>query len=296
MVVVKKVERDNRKYFYLVHSFRKGSYVKNKQTYLGKTIPVDIEKRKEEFMKEHYREIFLDDLNKIHNNFEKEYNALPASAKEKFQDIFAVRFTYNTQKIEGSTLSLKDTSKLLEDRITPSSKPIKDIREAEAHKQVFDEMMEYKGDLNLKIVLEWNRRLLEQTKPDLAGRIREHQVAISRSEFIPPLAIEVEFLLREFFEWYDKNKKKLHPVELAALVHLKFVTIHPFGDGNGRISRLMMNFVLRKNKFPLFDITYAQRSSYYSALERSQVKKEDNIFIRWFFRRYIAEHKKYLKK
>ena len=90
------------------------------------------------------------------------------------------------------------------------------------------------------------------------------------------------------------NKNDIHPVELAALVHLKFVTIHPFGDGNGRISRLMMNFVLNYNKYPMLDIPYEGRNSYYNALERSQTKNSDDIFIQWFIRNYIKENKRYL--
>ena len=83
-------------------------------------------------------------------------------------------------------------------------------------------------------------------------------------------------------------------VELAALVHLKFVTIHPFSDGNGRISRLMMNFVLHKHGFPMLDIPYEKRTGYYNALERSQVKKNDLIFLQWFFKKYADSQKRYL--
>jgi Fic family protein len=147
-------------------------------------------------------------------------------------------------------------------------------------------MLDYKKDLSLQIVLYWHKKLFESTKSDIAGKIRQHQVTISGSKFVPPFPAEIYPLLRELFKWYDKNKSKnkLHPVALAALVHLKFVTIHPFTDGNGRISRLMMNFVLHKHAFP-----------YYNALERAQVKKQDNIFVQWFFRRYVKEHKRYLK-
>lgn len=294
MVEIKEMAKGNKKYFYLVHSYREGKSVKKKQVYLGENIPENIEEKKKEFMQEFYKDKFLGDIDKIQKKFNKEYKSMPASAKKKSKDIFAIKFTYNTQRIEGSTLSLKDTAKLLEEGITPSSKPLEDVKEAEAHKKVFEEMIKYQKDLNLQIILNWHKKLLEKTKPDLAGKIRAHQVAIARSKFTPPLAIELNFLLKEFFDWYKKEKRKLHPVELAALVHLKFVTIHPFGDGNGRISRLIMNFILKKNNFPLLDIQYTKRDSYYNALERSQIKKEDNIFIQWFFRRYLAEYKKYL--
>ena len=296
MVELKEVKRGKKKYLYLTHSYREGKQVKKKQLYLKEKTPEYIEKKKTEFLQEFYKEKFLNKIDEIQKNFNKEYHSMPISARKKAKNNFAVKFTYNTQGIEGSTLSLKDTALLLEEGITPSSKPIQDIKEAEAHKNIFSEMMDYEGDLNLKKVLEWNKKLLEQTKPDLAGKIRRHQVTIARTKFMPPLAIEMEFLLQEFFEWYNKNKDKLHPVELAALVHLKFVTIHPFGDGNGRISRLMMNFVLKKHDFPLLDIDCRKRTSYYNALERSQVKKEDNIFVQWFFRRYLEAYGRFLKK
>ncbi|MFH1425124.1 MAG: Fic family protein [archaeon] len=146
----------------------------------------------------------------------------------------------------------------------------------------------------MQIVLFWHKQLLSETKPDIAGKVRSHGVAIGMSKFVPPTPVELETLLKEFFDWYKKSRKELHPVELAALVHLKFVTIHPFSDGNGRLSRLMMNFVLSKHGFPMLDIPYTKRSSYYNALERSQVKKEEGIFTRWFFRRYEKENRKYL--
>ena len=98
--------------------------------------------------------------------------------------------------------------------------------------------------------------------------------------------------IREFFNWYDQNKDK---VQLAALAHLKFVSIHPFGDGNGRISRLLMNYVLNKNGYPMLIIDYIQRKSYYTALERSNIKNDESIFTLWFFRRYLKENKEFLE-
>lgn len=295
MVEIKEIKKNKKKYFYLVHSYREGKSVKKKQTYLGDTIPKDIEYRKKEFMQEFYKEKFLTDIDKLKSNFNKEYNTMPVSAKRKSKDTFAIKFTYNTQRIEGSTLSLKDTANLLERGITPASRSIRDVKEAESHKKVFFEMLDYEKDLTLQIVLKWHNELLKQTAEDIAGKIRNHNVAISQSKFKPPMHIELDTLLKEFFDWYKKEKKKRHPVELAGLVHLKFVTIHPFADGNGRISRLIMNFVLKNNKFPLLDIPYTKRNSYYNALERSQVNQDDNIFIQWFFRRYLAEYKKYIK-
>ncbi len=103
-------------------------------------------------------------------------------------------------------------------------------------------------------------------------------------------------MLTDFFKWYQKNRNTPHPVELAALFHLKLVTIHPFTDGNGRISRLMMNFVLHRRGCPMLNIPYERRAGYYKALEKAQVTKDENAFPQWVFRRYEKEYKKYIKK
>jgi Fic family protein len=171
---------------------------------------------------------------------------------------------------------------------------VEDIKETEAHKKVFTDMLAYKKEITVPTVLYWHKQLFQDTKPDTAGKIRQHPMGISGSKFLLPYPIELDFLLRDFFDWYHENKKTLHPVRLAGLTHLKFVTIHPFGDGNGRLSRLLMNYVLHKNGYPMLIIPYSQRKSYYTALERSQLKKDENIFIRWFFKRYLKEYKQYV--
>jgi len=294
MVELKKIKKGNKKYYYLAHSYREGKSIKKKQTYLGNSIPKDIEDRKKKFIKEFYAEKFLKKIDNIKKNFNAKYSPMPKSAKEKSKDNFAIKFTYNSQKIEGSTLTLKETANLLENGISPGSKPLRDSKEAEAHKKVFFKMLDYEKNMNLQTVLKWHKDLMQTTHEDISGKIRNHDVVIAQSKFKPPMHLELEFLLKEFFDWYTKEKKNIHPVELAALVHLKFVTIHPFSDGNGRISRLMMNFILKDNSFPLLDIQYIKRTGYYNALERSNLKNDDGIFTQWFFRRYLAEYKKYL--
>jgi len=295
MVELIKSKKGNQTYYYLKHSYREGKKVKGITTYIGKAKPKNIEELKKDFMGAFYKEKFLKDIDKIKDKFKKEYNSMPKSAKEKSKETFAIKFTYNTQRIEGSTLTLKETANLLERGVTPSSKPLRDVKEAESHKKVFFEMLKYDKDLTMQVLLKWHKNLMFETKADIAGKIRTHNVAIAQSKFEPPMHLEMDFLLKEFFDWYKKARAKLHPVELASLVHLKFVTIHPFSDGNGRISRLMMNFILKRHKFPLLDIPYTKRTGYYNALERSQVNKKESIFVQWFFRRYLQEYKKYLK-
>ena len=292
MVSLKRKQRGSKTYYYLEISVREGNKVKKMEKYLGQKFPKNLQELKTEFLREFLSKKYFPVLNKIKKNYQKEKKKTPKSALEKNLENLSIHFTYNTNAIEGSTLTLRETALLLEKGIVPKEKPFREIKEAEAHKKVFYKTLSYRKNLNLQIVLYWHKLLFKETKPDLAGKIRQHSVLIAGSRFKPPYPAELNFLLEDFFKWRQKNK--LHPVELAALVHLKFVSIHPFSDGNGRISRLMMNFVLNKFGYPIFVISYENRNSYYNALEKAQIGKDDYIFVRWFIKRYLKEWKDYL--
>lgn len=292
MDIIKRIIK-GKKYYYLQHTYRLKGKIEVASKYLGFEIPKNIEQIKAELMESINKKKWYDDLDEIKKRFSKEFKTFPKSAKEKYLENFLIKFTYNTQRIEGSTLTLKETARLLEEGITPRNKPFKDVKEAEAHKLVFESMLEEKDDLNLELVFKWHKKLFETVDLEIAGNVRNHPVAIAGSKFEPSQPVELDYLLRKFFQWYNNNKNKIPPVELAALVHLKFVTIHPFTDGNGRISRLLMNFILNRNGFPMLDIEYLNRAAYYNALERSQIKEIDRIFIQYLIKRYLKVYKKY---
>lgn len=289
MVTVARRTVRNITYYYLEHTIRKNGRITKRSRYLGRTIPKNIEEIKKQFSYELDRERWFKLFDRIREDYVAQLEAMPQTAREKSFREFSVRFTYDTQRIEGSTLNLTETAQLLEEGISPSGKPLEDAKEAEAHQRVFFEMLRYQKDLSHIAVIYWHKKLFEGTKPDIAGQIRGHGVKITGSRFIPPSPVELQPLLREFFGWYNGNKARMHPVELAALAHLKFVTIHPFSDGNGRISRLIMNFILKKHGYPMLNIEYKRRRAYYNALERAQVNNRERIFCQWFFRRYLRE-------
>lgn len=295
MVSIGKKRVKGKTYYYLEHSYRENGKIQKESLYLGSRIPKDIKEIKAKFLDDISKKTWQADIERIRKNYSQNRRKMPKSIREKELNRFATSFTYDTQKIEGSTLTRRETADLLERGIAPKNKPMRDAQEAEAHRDLFLEILKSRKDLSLHDILEWHWKLFNKTKPDIAGKLRKYQVGIGDSKFMPPTPVEVYPMLTEFFHWYHKNKSKIHPVELAALVHLKFVTIHPFGDGNGRISRLIMNFVLNRKKYPMLDIPYVGRNSYYNALEKSQVKKEDRMFLQWFVKRYIKEYKRYLK-
>ena len=282
-------------YFYLEHSYRDNfKKIKKKRQYLGKNIPSNISEIKKKFMDQINTELWYDNLDNIKNEYIKEFSKLPFTAKKKEKENFLIKFTYNTNRIEGCTITLKETARLLQERRSPVNKPLKDIKEIENHEQVFKSMLNEKNDLSLSLINRWHKKLLANIDEEIAGKIRKHNVAIAGSKFEPPQPNEIQYLLRRFIQWYNNSRGQIHPVELAAIAHLKFVTIHPFTDGNGRTSRIIMNFILHKNNFPMLDISYLRRNSYYNSLERSQIKNEDRIFVSYIIRRYLKDYKRFI--
>ncbi len=281
-------------YYYLEHTVRTGGKRKTIKKYLGGKIPKNISDVRKQFLSDLDSEKWFAKFERIREGYNSELRAAPKSAREKALREFSVRFTYDTQKIEGSTLTLQETAELLEHQVSPGGRPIEDVKEAEAHYRTFLDMVVSEKDLSRRLVEDWHYQIFKETKPDIAGRIRSQGVRITGSKFIPPSPVESQPLLEEFFSWYSKAKTETNPVELAAIVHLRFVTIHPFSDGNGRISRLVMNFVLQRSKYPMLNIEHKGRASYYSALERSQLRRDERPFMNWFFGRYVREYRRYL--
>lgn len=291
MVTIRIIDQGTKKQYYLEHTIRIKNTFRNKRIYLGNTLPKDVDAIREKFFYKLFEELYAKELEEIRVKWKKEYATYPQLAKDKYIETFMIKFTYNTNKIEGSTLTLKETADLLQEQITPR-KSLKDVKETEAHKRVFYEMLNTPKKLNHATVLYWHKELFKEADPEIAGIIRKHPVAIARSKTELPLPVEIDILLKEFFTWYNRYYGKINPVLMAALVHLKFVSIHPFSDGNGRISRLMMNHTLYSRGYPMLNIEYANRNAYYTALERSQIRQKDETFTFYIAKRYLKEYKK----
>ncbi|MFQ5532159.1 MAG: Fic family protein [Candidatus Nanoarchaeia archaeon] len=283
MKIIKKT-KGKKKYFYLKHSFRKGNRVITKEKYLGTKIPENVEKIKFDF-KRQFREDLYKRLGKIKNNFQKEWKRIPNSAKKRELKEIAIAFTYHTNAIEGSTITLDETRQIIHDKIAPN-KPIRDIKETESHNKVFLDMLKKKEKITNKLLLRWHKEIFSITKPDIVGKFRNYLVTIAGH--LPPDPEEINKLMIKLIKFM--NKEKINPVELAARTHYRFEKIHPFGDGNGRIGRLLMNHILWYSGYPMLIIEYKKRSSYYKAL-----KKEEDGFVNYFVRRYLSVHKRRLK-
>lgn len=270
---------------------------KEKRRYLGKSIPKDTEQRKKAFLKEFYCEQWDKKIQKIIKNYNKDIKGIPQSIKLKNFESFGISFTYNTQRIEGSSLSRADTRDLLVHGVTPAKKSKIDTIETQKHYDLFIKLVTSKklSKIRKEDVLRWHGEIFDQTKIGEAGDIRHHRIGVTTNdevEFTP--APQVPKKLKEFFSWLNKYNEKTNPVEFAAITHYKFVSIHPFADGNGRISRLIMNYILFKYDCPFMQIENNDKRAYFKSLEKSQLNNDEMYFLKWFMKYYIKSNKKHL--
>ena len=266
-----KRKKGRQEYFYLQHSLRKGEKIITKEKYLGLEIPKNIEKIKKDFLREARTDIYHK-LESIKKDFQREWKSIPDSARKKQFEEISIAFTYNTNAIEGSTITLEEAREIIHDKMAPN-KPIREIKETEAHSKAFLNMLEKREKISENLLLNWHKDIFSDTKPDLAGKYREYLVRVG--SYLAPDWQEVENLMRELINFINNNMNKMNGVELSA------------GDGNGRIGRLLMNYILWKADYPMLIIEYKKRKSYYKALT-----KEEEGFISYFIRRYLSVHKK----
>ena len=197
------------------------------------------------------------------------HRPLNASIVKKLNEQFALEWTYNSNAIEGNTLSLQETEIVLNRGITIGGKTVNEHLEAINHKEgisLIKEIIHQKMELSEEIIKEVHRIILKGIDDLEAGCYRRTNVRIVGARMIPPQAMKISKLMTELLNWYYENLKVLPTPELAALFHYKFVCIHPFIDGNGRVARLLMNLILMKNGYPPTVILKVDRKKYYRVL------------------------------
>lgn len=295
MAVVRAVRRGSGVYHYLVQTYRWEGRIRKKQIYLGTSVPHSVNQLRDSLEKEVWRETWLKQFDLIRAGYVRRLRTVPRAVQEKEREEFIVEFTYNTNRIEGSTLTRVETRKLLSRGVSPSSKPYHDVAETSKHAALVRRLIRHPEPVDLPHLLTWHRELFGETKDDIAGRVRDYEVRIVNSRHVPPPPLEVRSKLIGLLRRTNRNKEGHHPVQLAGEFHFWFENIHPFGDGNGRVGRLAMNVLLAQSEYPMLDISFDRRAGYYRALEASSMRAEPRPFLRWFFLRYSRDNRFYLR-
>ena len=291
--------------YYLVHSYREGDKVEKIRRYLGS----NLSGKELELERKNVEKIILDEISQISvdifsfrltekqveklNKYQENIKVVHLT-KEEWQN-FKEDFVYNTNAIEGSTIQEEEVSEILK---KPRAENKEEIETKGVSKAV-EYIKKTKEDLSLDLLLKLHKLCFEGSK-SFAGKFREVNVVIrnSRGDILHSGVPKehLKFALREFVDWYKKNKDKFAPLVLSAIIHNQFEEIHPFQDGNGRVGRLLLNFILIKNKYPPINILLKDRQEYYRTLQ--EYSKKDNLkpTLDFLIKQYKSTFKKVTTK
>lgn len=208
---------------------------------------------------------------------------MSTSQLARMHQFFDIEYTYDSNKIEGNTLSLQETALVINEGLTIGGKSMREHLEAINHAEAIGfvrGLVERKEDIGRRVLLDIHRLILKGVDSDHAGRYRSVQVRISGSEYEFPQPFQLDKLMEDYFHFYRQEMNRMHPVILAAEMHERLVSIHPFIDGNGRTARLIMNLVLLRNGYTRANIkgTNANRLAYYQALQEVQLHNNREPF------------------
>lgn len=199
---------------------------------------------------------------------------LPKSAVQKLREKFQIEMTYNSNAIEGNSLTLKETFLVINEGLTVKGKPLQDHLEAKDHYAALEYLYDLidkdkKHTISELLIKNLHQIILQETDKDWAGKYRNANVIIGGAKHTPPDALQVSQRMQDLIKWLNSQKNKMHIVELSALLHHKLVHIHPFFDGNGRTARLTMNLFLMQAGYPLIVIMKTDRKKYYAVLDKA---------------------------
>jgi|SRR5690606_35862353 len=195
------------------------------------------------------------------------FRPIPTYALKNIKESLTIEWTYNSNSIEGNTLTLQETKLVIEEGFTVKGKSLREHFEAINHQEAIEFVESLISD-NYKLtesdILSTHNLVLQKIEKDYAGRFRTSGVRISGANFVPPNALKVPDLITELIQWTSKSE--LDIIIKSTIFHHRFVWIHPFFDGNGRTVRLLFNLLLMKDGYPPAIILKNDRKKYYEAL------------------------------
>jgi len=216
---------------------------------------------------------------------------------QQLKDYYRIGLTWSSNAIEGNTLTISETKVVLEDGLTIGGRPLRDFYETVGHGAAFDFMFSLIGERRITVrdIKVMHRLFYINIDVTNAGTWRKENVIVSGSDYVFPRPQEIEEQMRKLEEWIKAERDNYHPVIFAALLHLKFVSIHPFIDGNGRTSRLVMNLALIQDGCQLAIIPPVLRSEYNDTIRQYQNKGKPDLFCDFIAERVYETQKEIMR-
>ncbi len=207
-------------------------------------------------------------------------------------DRFTVNFTYESNALEGNSLTLKDVAIVIHENIAINGKELREIYETRNSRKVVDLILKRKFKVTKSDVLKIHSMLVRDM--DIPSGYKIVPNYLHGRQVITTAPEEVQQQMAELFTWFEENRKKMHTLQLAAHFHAKFERIHPFEDGNGRVGRFLLNVILVNRGYPPLIIRKTQRVSYFNALEDADNGRFQTI-EQFLFERLKETHEKFFK-
>jgi Fic family protein len=294
MVSIKEKTFGKKKYLYAEYSFRLPD---NNIKKISKIIKEkkDIEKNeiRDYFLKketEAYQSCALDlykpgsiltkeKISKIESIRVEYKHILRKLTKNQMKDVldrFTVNFTYESNAIEGNSLTLKDVTMVLKENNIPKGADLRDIYETRNTREANELLFKNKIKINVKDIIKVHSLLVKETGVNTGFKKIPNFLLMRDVKTTSPEKVEEG--MNNLIDWYNSSKRKEHPLKLASEFHARFEKIHPFEDGNGRVGRLLVNAILLENDYPPLIIRKTMRQSYFSALDAYDKGYKDKLY------------------
>ncbi|WP_130860559.1 Fic family protein [Gracilibacillus phocaeensis] len=214
---------------------------------------------------------------------------------KQIRDFYRVGLTWTSNALEGNSLTESETKVIIEDGLTVGGRPLRDMYEAVDHAKAYNQMftlLDHK-EIVENDILYLHQLFYQNIDMDFAGKYRNIPVFISGSDYPVSKVEEIPYEIEALCKWIKTERNKYHPVEFAAILHKKFVFIHPFKDGNGRVARLLMNTALIQDGYLPALIPPILRAEYIALLEKAH--RDDEAFIDFIASRELESQKDFLR-
>ncbi len=228
-------------------------------------------------------------------------NLIKKLTKEQKKDVFdrfIVNFTYESNALEGNSLTLRDVAIVIFEKVYTKGKELREIYETRNSRDVLDLMLKKKFKISHESIIKMHKLLTRDIDTREGYKKIPNFILGKRLQTTPPEKVYAE--MSNLIGWYNENSEKIHPLVLAPIFHSKFEKIHPFEDGNGRVGRFLVNTILVNNGYPPLIIRKTSRTAYFSCLEAADNgyhKKIERFFLEKFkntYKNFFEIYAKYL--
>lgn len=231
----------------------------------------------------------------LYQNTINELRPFAGEMLKQVKDFYRIGLTWSSNALEGNSLTESETKVLIEDGLTVAGRPLRDMFEAVDHAKAYDYMFTLisNKEITEEDILYLHKLFYQNIDGEFAGRYRDIPVFISGSNYPVTKKEEIKSEMHDLCEWIKTKRSEYHPIEFAAILHKKFVFIHPFKDGNGRVARLLTNTALIQDGFLPALIPPILRNEYISLLEKAH--ENDIPFINFIAERELESQKDFLR-